>query len=178
MKKILLFLAIVCSALSSVAQITFQKVYFSDYGQAGFSVSQTADKGFILCGEGGDTTGNGADVSLVRTDSAGHLQWAKSFGTYPNDDKGYGCVETSDGGFVVTGLLYWHLFLLKTDAAGNLKWAKTYDDTLGGTGFSVVATDDGGVVACGDVASAAFVMRTDSDGNVVWEKKYELTGGG
>ena len=81
------------------------------------SVQQTTDGGYILAGE------NGINTYLVKTDSDGYTDWAKTFGFY-DSHSGKSVKQTTDGGYILTG----HTsiltsdksaILIKTDSLGN-----------------------------------------------------------
>jgi hypothetical protein len=89
------------------------------------SVRQTTDGGYILAGTTGDASKSGAsDVYIVKTDSAGNLQWSKVFGGN-EDEAGSAVCQTSDGGYAVAGSTLsfgnggWDMYLVRTDASGN-----------------------------------------------------------
>ncbi len=80
---------------------------------------------------------------MVKTDSAGNMQWNKTYGG-TNTDIVFGLIRTSDGGYALTG--YTGSFgagsddawLIKTDAAGNaldgfkygLAWVDSTPNTI------------------------------------------------
>jgi hypothetical protein len=70
-----------------------------DYGH---SVQQTADGGFIAAGYTLSYGAGGDDVFLVKTDTAGNLEWQKTYGG-SSSDIGYSIQETTDGGYIITG---------------------------------------------------------------------------
>ncbi|MBT0160857.1 hypothetical protein G4O51_12830 [Candidatus Bathyarchaeota archaeon A05DMB-2] len=142
------------------------------------SVQQTSDGGYIL---GGGTTSIGAgsyDNWLIKVDSAGNVQWSKTYGDIA-EDEGIRCVrQTSDGGYifigsfativdgVVTSKKRW---LVKTDSLGNQQWNRT------DVGVEVGLTSDGGYIIAGSkgVTSMDFwLLKTDGNGNTQWEKTY------
>ena len=104
------------------------KVWDKTFGgagdDAGNSVLQASDGGYIIVGV---TQSHGAgkkDVWLIRTDSTGSKIWDKTFGGRGNDG-GRSVQLTSDGGYVIAGSTKSFgvggddVWLLKTDADGN-----------------------------------------------------------
>ncbi len=95
--------------------------YFS--GCFGHAVKQTADGGYIVAGTGNYGT-NGNKVVLIKTDSLGVMQWARTYGG-ANTDNGWLLDIANDGGYVTGG---WtesfgndaeHIYFIKTDTSGN-----------------------------------------------------------
>lgn len=90
----------------------------------GLSVNQTSDQGYIIAGRY-DTTGYGAQVYLVKTNSFGDILWTKSYGE-SGSEFGYSVQQTSDGGYIVAGGTssfgdtLGDVYLIKTDANGNV----------------------------------------------------------
>jgi len=148
-----------------------------DYGR---SVVETSDGGLVVTGYT-DSFGNSGQVYLLKTDSSGNLLWEKNFGGTDNDI-GYSVVETSDGGFVVTGGTSsfgngYQVYLLKTDSSGNLLWEKNFGGTDSDDGYSVVETSDGGLVVTGHTLSfgnswQVYLLKTNSTGDLLWEKFF------
>jgi len=151
------------------------------YGR-GFSVHQTQDGGYII---GGGTTNFSA--ILLKTDIYGNEIWRETFWGYPGDKAtGYSVDATTDGGFVLTGPLYYadddirdDIFLIKTNAGG----VEVINTTFGGpfietSGESVQQTTDGGFVICGYFADnsvvegCAWLVKTDVYGNEEWNQTF------
>ena len=115
----------------------------------GVSGQATSDGGYMLCG---NTSGYGAgsnDIMLIKTDSLGNLNWAKTYGG-TNDDQPRFAHQTNNGGYIICGLTrsFGHgdldAYMLKTDGSGNLKWSKAYGGTNYDKGQMVRECADGG----------------------------------
>jgi parallel beta-helix repeat protein len=147
------------------------------------AVVQTADGGYALAGIT-DTSGvNGYDALLVKTDSAGIIQWNMTYGG-TEYDVAYALVQTSDGGYALagstgsygaTGSWFW---LVKTDLSGNAQWNKTYGGIYPGNdgAYALVQTADGGYVLAGYTDSKGggdfWLVKTNAIGNAQWNKSY------
>jgi hypothetical protein len=124
-------------------------------------------------------SGSQPDLWMVKTYSNGTLQWDRRYGTAGNDC-GYGVVQTSDGGYALTGQTNGHYcWLVKTDSSGLMQWNKTFGgDLLTTYGQKLVQTNDLGYAICGyaNLVSSApndvYLAKTDASGNLQWNKTY------
>jgi hypothetical protein len=140
-------------------------------GNYGFSVDNTAGNGFAITGYTGSGAGND-DAFLIRTDSAGNLQWSKTYGN-TRYERANSVRHTSDGGFVLAGvtnrLSGGNLnYIIRTDSNGDTLWTRCF----GGTGLatSIRETNDSGFICYGYVtmfplSQVGYVVKTDPDGN-------------
>jgi PKD repeat protein len=150
---------------------------------AGREVQETNDGGFIVVGYTSAVDINFSDVYLIKLNSAGVVQWKKTYGG-SSYDIGYTVQQTTDNGFIIGattnsfGAGNWDAYLIKTDANGVLQWSKAYGKSGEDRAQCARQTPDGGYILCGrsnsfgagnfDVA----LYRTDANGTLLWTKAY------
>ena len=152
------------------------RTYGGSGGEAGWSVQQTSDGGFIVAGYTSSYGAGGDDVRLIRTDSLGGTLWARTYGGIAGD-VGYSVQQISDSGFIVAGETQsfgaggGDVWLIRTDATGDTLWTQTYGGSDYDGGYSVQQTyDDGFIVAgmtqsFGTGSADVWLIKTDSLGN-------------
>jgi hypothetical protein len=186
--------------------IQWQKCFGGTLSEWGNYAVQTNDGGFIMAGvtlsADGDVSGNHSifyrDYWIVKTDSAGNMQWQKCLGGTA-DDEAYHIQQTTDGGYIVSGYTDSHdgdvtgghgfidYWLVKLDSSGNIDWQKSYGGSSEDWGRSVKQTSDGGYIMTGYALSGdgditahyglpttddVWIVKTDSLGNIQWQKNY------
>ena len=113
------------------SQITFQRIYGDSGPDAGYSVQQTLDGGYIIAGQTWSLGEELLDVYLIKTDSFGYLQWQRRYGG-SEVDWGYSVQQTFDGGYIITGCTESFgagmddVYLMKVEPSGDTMWTKTY----------------------------------------------------
>jgi hypothetical protein len=164
-----------------------------------YSMILTKDSGYALAGYANVLgTGNTGDFCLLKTDSAGNVQWKKTYdgGTYQEpggavvntQDLAYSLVQTSDGGYALGGESLGYdtsnFFLVKTDSSGNRVWDTKYWEPYlqGGLHFrglthKAIQTSDGGYALIGSEEKSFedndfYLIKVDSSGSVQWRKTY------
>jgi hypothetical protein len=153
-----------------------------------YAVIETSDEGYAIVGGTGTSASGLWDIWLVKTDSAGNMQWNQSYGG-DGEERARSLIQTSDGGYVISGYTtsfadggadFW---LIKTDASGNVDWNRTYGRTSDVLAvfyippFSLVKTPDGGYAMAGPTGASYSVadvclIKTDEDGEMEWIQTY------
>jgi len=142
----------------------------------GYSLTLTADGGIAIGGSLQETSNQ--EIIIIKTDTAGNRLWSK---TYAGSGYEYGAsmVETSDGGFAMTGITdsqgngYQDVYLLRTNSTGEMLWDETYGKSNVDQGYGIVQMSDGGFCITGlsnSDGSFIFLNRTSGDGVQQWVK--------
>ncbi|AFH49632.1 PKD repeat protein [Ignavibacterium album JCM 16511] len=126
--------------------------------ERGLSVKQINDGGYIITGYTASSGAGLDDMLLIKTDSLGNAEWQHTFGG-SGRDYGNSVIQTSDGGFVVTGYTLSFgaggddLWIVKTDAQGNLLWNKTLGGAQSDVGYCIKEISDGSLIVAGHTLS-------------------------
>ena len=144
--------------------------------ERGYSVQQTMDGGYILCG-------GTIDIYLIKTDINGVEQWTQTFGGSATD-RAYSVEQTTDGGYILCGISgsfgngSANIYLVKTDSYGIEQWSQTFGGTSNDGAFSLQQTSDGGYIIAGTTESFsnllfnAYLIKTDGSGVEQWSQIY------
>ena len=153
---------------------------------AGYSVQQTIDGGYVVCGI---TYINSIfNAFLIKTDSNGNQQWSQIYGGNGTDRLST-VQQTSDTGFVLCGYSPsltngdWDIWLVKTDSNGNQQWEKRFDNGLNthDKGYSAKQTLDGGYIITGIAnlngsswtsLNDLYLIKTDDNGIEQWSNMF------
>jgi len=133
-----------------------------------------------------DICGNGIDEDCSGSDAACPPENPYTFEmTYDISTSEYGrdVVETSDGGFLVAGSIFfpeksdWQMLALRTDNKGEKLWSSSYGGALREEGVSAAACD-GGFVLLGKTISFGsggydfYLVKIDGDGKELWTQTF------
>lgn len=142
----------------------------------------TLDGGYLMTGSTdlASLSTGGLDILVVKLDSLGNLEWAKSYGG-PSNDWSEGVLVSPNGGYTIVGTSESYTnggrdaVLLKIDDDGNFEWANSYGQAGCDRGVDVIAKDGGYVLsmnynnslaACGvNNEYDPMFVKTDSIGN-------------
>ncbi|MCW4044625.1 MAG: hypothetical protein NWE94_03800 [Candidatus Bathyarchaeota archaeon] len=165
---------------SAIPFATASSVFYRTYGgtemklSKAYDVVQTADGGYAIGGIIEPFSGGDRNFWLVKTDSAGNMDWNRTIGG-SKDDFAYSVVQTADGGYTMGGYTNsfgaggYDFWLVKTDAIGNLLWNRTYGTSGNEKAYSMTQTRDGGYVLTG---SDFWLVKTDPAGNMEWNQTH------
>ena len=167
----------------SLGDTLWTKTYGGEDDEFGHSIQQTSDGGYIIAGHTGPSGSGDRDVYLVKTTALGETLWTRTYGG-ADDDEGNSVRQTSDGGYVVTGVTYpfetgiGDIYLIKTNAQGDTLWTKTYGGTDDDVGNSVGQTADSGFIIAGYTGpfgmgnQDVYLIKTNAQGDTLWTKTY------
>ena len=145
----------------------------------GYSISKTADGGFIIGGEAGSS--HNEDFMMLKVDQNGNKQWWKKFSDHP-DNSAYDAIEASDGNFYLVGKKrivdrYEDIRIIKTNSKGKKIWDKTYGGDKEDIGEGIIESENNTFVVVAGTFSYGkggdvMLMKINSDGELIWQNNY------
>ena len=165
MKKLYAITVLLLAGISAGAQVTFMKHYGGGLDQAGYSIKECFDGGYIACGY----HYNGVyHPYVLRIDSAGNVIWSKIFYGTPTYSVAFDIIQTADSGFLFTGYRGAsspQMRLMKLSPNGDSLWNRLIGTNQWGQ--AVVQTPDEGYMIAG-----SKLFRTDSNGILLWQNAW------
>ncbi|MBN8643357.1 MAG: T9SS type A sorting domain-containing protein [Flavobacteriales bacterium] len=186
--------------LSSTGSFQWGKCFGSLYDDFGYDIIQTDDGNYLALGYLYPTSltingFGGADYWILKLSPNGTIIWQYTYGGN-GDDKPVSFSQTSDGGFVVSGLTLsssgqvtgnnggLDAWIIKIDQNGTLQWQKN----IGGSNNDLInmikETSDGNYILVGATRSNdgdvsgnhgdndIWVVKMNSLGDILWQKCY------
>jgi hypothetical protein len=164
--------------------VQWTKTYGGTDWDEGRSVRRTLDGGYVIAGSTASFGAGADDAYLVKTDSAGVVQWSKTFGG-TGADYGFDVRQTvPDSGFIVVGQTYSYgtsgdAYVVKTGPGGDTLWTCTLGgasidcaygvtQTLPDTAYLVV----GSTRSFGEGGYDVYLVKLDRNGTVLWTRLY------
>ena len=155
----------------------WNKTYGGDNNDDAYSLVQTSDGGYAIIGLTKSYGVGNWDFWLVKTDSAGDVEWNQTYGG-AEADEAWSIIETGDNGYAIVGHTESYgagtadFWLVKTDSTGNVEWNQTYGGTGVDEAYSFVTTSDGGYAIAGRSEGDSWLVKVDSSGNHEWNNTY------
>lgn len=179
--------AIKASLPTQNLEIICNKTFGGPFSEYIYAMTSTNDEGYLLAGFTTSFGVGSEDVWIIKVDSHGEQLWNKTYGTF-RTDVAFSIKETSDGGFIFTGLTYptesgdQDLWVLKCDIDGHHQWNRTYGGSQADYGGQIIPTSGGNYIVVGYTASLGaggndqWVMKIDNAGEPIWNHTYGGTG--
>ncbi|PQB03063.1 hypothetical protein BST83_17155 [Polaribacter filamentus] len=191
---------------SSDDELLWNKTFGSSGDDRSADIIATNDGGFALLGYSSkadkDVSLNAGsqDFWIFKITGEGIRLWEKSFG-FLGSDKGISLIQTSDNGYLVTGVLDvsasggqgnsktakhagGDIWALKLAPNGNLQWSKYFGGSFTDTPFGVVETLNNEFIIAASSDSKDFnisnnkggydfwVLKITFEGTLIWEKNF------
>jgi len=169
--------------ISPSGNMIWTKHYGGAAYEAGLSVKQCNDGGYIMTGQTFSYGNGGGDVYLVKTNASGDTTWTKTYGG-SKDDEGVFVLANNDGTFVIavrdssTGAGDVDVQVIKTNSTGGVIWSKTYGGSKKDTDKMIQPTTDGGYIIAAHSRSFGWVnpdmwlVKIDSGGDTLWTRHF------
>ncbi len=213
--KILVCLIIIgCNSDNTVSipvltgEIEWQKTFGGIGNDVARGIIETTDGGYAIIGYTNSIDGDVTDKNLaendfwvLKLDQNGEIEWQKTYGG-SGDDKGRAIIQTSDGGYAITGPSmsadgdgsenqgFHDHWLIKLDIQGNIKWEQSFGFSGHDHSHSLFQTKDGGYFIGGflDVTASGgegnetlttkhgvgefWAQKLDASGNLQWRRYF------
>jgi hypothetical protein len=187
---------VLVAKLDNSGTIQWLKCYGGSSGEYAYSVTETADGGFIIGAEtqtnnNGDVTGfhGNTDYWILKINSSGAVVWQKCLGGTGSDFAYAGSIsQTSDGGCIAAGFSnstdgdvtgnhglsdFW---VVKLNSSGNIDWQKSLGGSQNDYAYSVITTGDGGYIVAGETVSSDGDVSMNHGQLDYWVVKLNSTG--
>jgi uncharacterized delta-60 repeat protein len=150
-------------------------------GDVASSIQQTSDGGYIVAGNTLSFGAGNQDFLIIKLNSSGNIQWSRAIGGI-DSDQAQSIQQTSDGGYIVAGLIYflipgnYDVLIIKLDSSGNIQWSRAIGGTNYDSAVSIQQTSDGGYIVAGRTRSFgagnydALIIKLNSSGNIQWSR--------
>jgi hypothetical protein len=150
-------------------------------------IRPTSDGGYITVGYTKSSGAGDKDVLLVKLDQNGGVTWSKTYGT-SDIDAGYDVIQTSDGGYAISGFAKKKaltstdgaIYIIKTNNLGIVTWYRMMGADSQYNGTNIIQNSAGDLICLGTGGSqAAILLKISISGTVSWVRSIipnELSG--
>jgi len=169
--------------LDSKGNEEWQKTYGGDKDDVAISIQQTHDGGYIVAGRTWSLGAVGSDAWILKLNPNGDMKWQKTYGGKGHDVANC-IVQTSDGGYIVTGdttsfnVKQTDAWILKLNSDGEKQWQETYGGDSYDVAHSILPISAGGYIVAGNTnsfgagGSDIWLLKLNAKGKLLWQKTY------
>jgi hypothetical protein len=132
-----------------------------------------AQSNVIMTGKSATNWDNG-DITTVKYNSAGVLQWAVNYDSPENGiDNAEDLVVDAAGNIIITGKThftsYWYMITLKYDPNGNLLWERRYGGQYADAlGFGLAVDGHDNLYVTGQNYGSSTTLKYHPNGDLLW----------
>lgn len=170
----------------SLGNLIWQKTYGDIYLDYGLKAITTLDGGYLMIGAR-NLTNTDQDGAIIKTDSAGNIEWQKFYSRGLNDEL-VDVKQFSDSSYAFVGSVRdsslnntWTGWAIMANPNGDTIWTKQFlpdpvfaNNTKNNYFRAMDILDNKGIIACGDGSlNSAIPAQRDYD---VWVVKMDSTG--
>ncbi|MDQ3071997.1 MAG: PKD domain-containing protein, partial [Bacteroidota bacterium] len=173
--------------------VKWAKTYGGTSEDAVFHAAEFPGGGYVIAGETKSYGAGGQDVLLIKTDTAGSISWARTYGASAGNDVVYSlAVSKTDSSVFLAGHTNsyssgrYRMLLIKATKTGTVAWSKVFGQSSTNAtwnfAMSIVEDGTGQVYVCGQseiitTSSGGDVDLTiakfSSSGTLIWGKRYD-----
>lgn len=193
--------------IDSLGNILWDKIFGGTGRDDVFSACLNSEDGITILGETTSCDGDiencygSYDICIMKIDSNGNRVWTTSIGGTFLDEP-HGILQTSEGGYLVTGNIYpelspngnltcengndsWDGFLVKLDSTGGIEWQRCYGGSQIDILFSAIELADGYMIGAigssndGDLKNSGYHLGyygTNEQTPDTWIIKTDFSG--
>lgn len=164
--------------------LVWQKTIGGSDWDFAYSLQATSDGGFIIAGTTYSYGHGNADGYVVKTDANGNVTWTKTYGG-ANDDEFKSVIETSAGGYALTGYTKSYndldsgdVWVFKLDAVGDSTWCKFYGGGKEDFGNEIIQHPSGEYYIAGATQSYGvglldgYLLKLDNAGVLLLHQEH------
>ena len=166
--------------IDSIGNVEWSKNIGGPDWDFAYAIELTPDSGFILCGKTYSYSNGGSDVFIVKTNSAGDVQWQKNYGG-PGDESANAMIRDRNNFYAIVGETTSYgnggkdIWMLKVDGNGDTLWTKPYGSPSFEAGYAIDTTADGNYLTNGtsngyssNGTDDMILIKTNPMGNWLW----------
>jgi len=183
--KVLLLPVFLLSFSNLLFSLQFVNTYSGYLNEAGYSIKQTSDGGYIVAGTTNSFGAGNYDFLIIKLTNNGEVEWAKTIGGGNAETPTWNIeiIQTSDGKYLMGGHTYsWGspdygcAIVSKLDENGNHLWTRIFTSNSLESFGGIMELSDGYLVI-GETYSGGmsfFLAKLNFDGNLIWQKKMDV----